>query len=510
MKLLFASKIMSLLSPDPKIGGLEISHDSVRYVSVRNLKSVTQASVKLAPKTIVNGEIKERRKLFEALVKLQKRVSPKGKTVHVNLILSSFLVFTQAFNTPDLEGEDLKEAIDLNLQGLSPQDIENNYYDWQEIGKATDGTNLELLGAFANNKIVDQYTSILFQAGFDVSSIEFPGAAIARLLKDRWSQDSKKANYLVVYTNSEGVLLLIIKNDALYFNHFNAWKDLLKNPEEKIEFEHIQQFFKQDLQKVLNFYHGKTKHRIEKAVILSPFFEYDISQLLEKEFRVEAVELSIPDLPVTPPWFPVLGACLRGLIPRSKDVYISLGKSNIQQGYYHSKSLSFIKMWRKISVTTLLFMILSFAGLDFLLLQTQLNQGLDELGGATLTYQEEYNNYQTRAEEFNSLIATIEKVEKEETPFSPVIENVRTHAAGLATINRIFFDKQNSVILINANSNSEITALEFKKSLEEDPYFTNINLPLSNIKSQPDGTVSLSLTLNIRAQLKEIPTPETR
>ena len=57
---------------------------------------------------------------------------------------------------------------------------------------------VDLLGAFINSKVVDTYREALKEAGFNIVTIEFPGLALARLIRERWGGLSSFEHYLLI------------------------------------------------------------------------------------------------------------------------------------------------------------------------------------------------------------------------------------------------------------------------------------------------------------------------
>ncbi|MDP2629645.1 MAG: hypothetical protein Q8P45_03025 [Candidatus Harrisonbacteria bacterium] len=488
-----------MLSPHPIIGGLEISHAAIRYVAIQGSRNVIQASVQLPPKVIQAGEIVDEERFGQALEGLHKEIAKKNHQIHVNVVISSSLVFSQPFSIPMLSEDQIHEAVALNLRTISPQEISKTYYDWQEIGRNSDG-GIELLGAFAESSIIDHYTDILRRHNFQPTSIEFPGVAITRLLQQRWPDAAKKKNYLVVYINNEGVLFLVTRETSLYFHKFSPWRAILSQNQKDISFEQVQDFLRQELQRVFTFYRSRMKQPLKFSVLISPLFSYELARLIESEFSSAAFKLTLPELPkLSSSWFPALGAALRSFIPRSEDDAISLSAAGVKNEYYRGKTLNFIRVWRKFAIAASLFLLLAFIGLDTLFLRAENMQAQEIRSLLAQNQQEEFDEYSRQAQSFNTLLAILQNARSSEKGFSPVFENIRSYTGETIELSRIFFDASNASMIIGGFGENEVEALEFKNRLEADSRYINVSLPLSNIKSEPDGRVSFRMNLHLRA-----------
>src|SRR6185436_1857531 len=116
---------------------------------------------------------------------------------------------------------------------------------------------IDLLGAFAARTALDEFTTCVKEANFNVIAVEFPGLALARLIRERWGGLEAQEDYLLIDINGEGLLLVFLKNGNVYFNHFTSWEQV-NGGKELSGFEQIKDFFSQEVQRVLNFYLGRS------------------------------------------------------------------------------------------------------------------------------------------------------------------------------------------------------------------------------------------------------------
>ena len=135
------TSLLRLLSPEPQIGGLEITDSVVRFRDIKKEK-VVNVSLRLPPGIIELGKIKENQRpnLVAALKDIHSQLTADGKKiVNVVLTLPSSNVYIQSFNISRVAEDNLTEAAELNLRMLSPIPIETSYYGWQKIGEGETG-----------------------------------------------------------------------------------------------------------------------------------------------------------------------------------------------------------------------------------------------------------------------------------------------------------------------------------------------------------------------------------
>ena len=178
------NKILNLINPQPPIGGLEISESDIRFIGFKR-GNVFRFGLKLEPGIIEDGKIKNRQGFLSALSKLRAEAAGKTtKKIYVVVNVSDSDIYTEIFNLPLTASVNMDEAANLNLQMISPIDVNASYYDWQFLGeKVIDGSDqFEFFGAFIPKHIVDEYESALTEAGFGVAAVEFPGLSLTRVL----------------------------------------------------------------------------------------------------------------------------------------------------------------------------------------------------------------------------------------------------------------------------------------------------------------------------------------
>ncbi|PIR86696.1 MAG: hypothetical protein COU11_04265 [Candidatus Harrisonbacteria bacterium CG10_big_fil_rev_8_21_14_0_10_49_15] len=492
--------IKNLLTSSLPIGGLEISDTTLKFLLIKNT-TVTQASLRLPPGIIKGGLITNEKLAVAALKNLHAQITPLQKPLPVVVTLPSQLVYAQAFSVPLVDAEHLEESINLNLQMLSPNELENSYYDYEQIKENKNLGNLDLLGAFIKSDIVDSYTSTLRAANFTAIAVEFPGLSLARLIAERWGGLAEDQQYLVISLNSQGVLLLILKNGNLYFNHFTAWGEIVASAAgsaQNITFEAIKGFLTEEIRRVLNFYIGRFGRSIEEAILVSPLFNYEIVKLSQEAFSLKIRNLSITELPnLKPNWFPALGSALRGLISRARDTAISLTKTKAQAEFYQERLLHFVSLWSNIAIGTFIFILIvytfidtSFAGeKERLARKTQVEFSTEDIAARSAL--------QENLAELGKLLDMTSNIANSEKIWSNLFARLSELAGDQITIERFIASQSNNQATLAARTGSETSAIAFKNRLAEEPLFTGVSLPLSNIKTELDGTIAFSLSLRL-------------
>lgn len=492
-------RVHKILATKPRLGGLEISHSSIKYLAIKGPHAIQQASVKLPPGVIEQGKIADAVRFAAALKNLHDQIASPAISVNTILVIPSSLVYVQAFSVPIMPPVEQEEAIDLNLQMISPGRVEESYYDWQEIKKNESAGHVDLLGAFTGSAAVDSFVAALNAANFNVISVEFPGLSLSRLIKERWQNGAETTPTILLYINSEGVLVSILKNANLYFSHFTPWNDIVSaSTEREITFADIEAFIEQEVRRVTTFYLSKTGHSISETILISPLFNYEITELVEKRLKMSIKNLTIKELPdLSPNWFPVLGAGLRGLIPRSKDTSLSLAHISAKGEYYQERTLSLIALCRNIVLGAFIFVFIAALTVDGVLYQSE--QARQKTSPILIAPSETelVQRLRTEAATFNQLVEIAHIAKGKEVTWSTLFDALKSVTGTNITISRIYADRSNLSLIITGTATNELAAINFKGRIEKIANIKTVSLPLSQI--QPSGTdaVSFSLTATL-------------
>ncbi len=484
------------LNPAPPIGGLEISDLVLRFAGLEGSR-LRQASVQLPPGILNGGKIADRPKLVTALKGLHLQIAPIKKTLHAVVLIPTNNVYTQAFAMPLVAEKNIPETARLNLQSISPVDIAASYYGYQIIGENKKG-QLEALGAFVNSQEVDELTSALKEANFNIIAVEFPALAVARLIKN-YRNGSLQADrpYLISYLGSDGPDLMVIKNGQLYFNYFTSWAALQQEVGgRQISPADVQDFLTRNIKQVMNFYTSRWGEPIQDLLLVDSPLAKDINQTVQSGFGLNVQSFQVTKYGrLSPLWYPAVGAMERGLLPRSEDKFISLTAIDVQQEYYRELTLGFIAAWRNIILGVVGFMFVALLIADSLLAR-QIVQGDQDLSGRGLVPLADIQQLQNDVQKFNQTVDYALAAQNATPAWSGFYAKMKTLSGSQVKLNRIFVDPSLSGLILGKSVNDS-AVIAFKNTLVSEPNFKDVTLPLSNIKVNEDGSVSFSLNFKL-------------
>jgi len=505
-------KVLNILNPRPAIGGLEIIDSALRFILVKETKLVS-ASLNLPAGIIEEGKIKNKENFKAALINLHSQITPRtNKKIYVIVNVPDGNIYSQVFNLPLVAIDNLEEAARLNLQMISPIEFASAYSDWQKVGEnSVDGGQLEIMAAFAPSQVIDGLVECLKEANFMVAAVEFSGLSISRL-----SSGLSNINgfSLLMRVDRIGLNFNLTRNQSLYFSHFFPWP---ATEGQQMSFPVFKEIILRETQKVINFFNNHWPGvQLNNFLLIASALEEKISQIITENFSLPVQKLILPSklsspdnlwvveskqlTELSPDWFNVLGSALRGLISRSDDIIISLASTGTEKEFQQQQIISVVKMWRNILISSLSFLLIVFALTESFLIKTvsSLNNQLSNLSNTSELGT--LNNLQKEAKNLNIQIDTALQAQSQTNDWSPFLMVMKELTASAIVIERITAQSPEAPIFFSGQAVDEKAILDLKTKMEQNPVFSEVNLPLSSLTSAGNG----SLTFNIIFKIKDL------
>jgi type IV pilus assembly protein PilM len=214
---LFTGKIIDF---EPRIFGVDLSDISVKVIQLEKqggiveLRSFADMAIPLG--CIDNGKIVDKAKVAAILKEVVKKAGPKKiNTRKVICSIPESKAFLRIINIPNMEEEEIKEAIKWEMEANIPLPLDKVYFDWQVIGNDKKNKNNILTVAVAK-EIVDDQMEVLKMAGLDVYGLEVESIASARsLIKE--NEKVKGDTTLIVDLGSNRTSFIMVVDGFTFF-----------------------------------------------------------------------------------------------------------------------------------------------------------------------------------------------------------------------------------------------------------------------------------------------------
>lgn len=490
---------LRLLNPVPAVGGLEISDTFLRFLVIEGGGRVVQASLRLPPGIISDGKVVSPPQLTAALIKLREQVGRKSLLAVVTIGANH--IYEQVFTLPYLASGKLQEAAMLNMQMISPLGTKNVYSDWQLLSETPAGGQVELLGAFIESAVADSYLAALKAAEFTTVALEFVPLSLLRVIKAFPASIQFPKTFIALFVAAEGLNFVVIRNTNLYFNHFVQWR------------ENIPDLLTSELNRVVNFVYSRWGELINSVVLISPAVISAITDTLKSlNFNVQnlataagakenpRVNVALPNrdtISVAPPWLLVLGAALRGLMPRADDTFISLTQWGTEIEYQQQRLFYLVVFWRNFLLVTLSIVFLAALAAHLFLGSISGNLGEQVAGSEALERRIDIETLQEKARAFNSVLNQALAAKRQNLKWSALFNQLWGLTGQSIVLKRLHFDPGELTVVLGGDGPSEIEVINFKNRLAKQENFENVILPLSQIV-RSENRVSFQMSLKAK------------
>ena len=487
------------ISPIEISGGLSVSDSAIRYIRFNEEGVIEEkASLRLPAGAISGGRIIKNEIVIGALNALRRKINiPASQKIEVIFSLESDSIYSQLFVLPQLQEPLLAEAAELNVQVISPIDIKTAYYSYQIVGDLSKTAlgGYDLLGAFIKSSLADDWINACKTAGFLPVAVEFQTLSIARAVTEL-AQIREDGMIMTVIVASEGISFIIIKNSNLYFDHFYPWK-FVQEGDKPISIEKLKQTILTETNKVANFAMTKFSGSLSSIRISAEGVSEEIITALKEQYpTIPVTGIAIQGKKAPTLWLAALGAAKRGLLLRSEDTMISLTSEQVIEEYRNNQIIAMINLWRKITAVVLCFFLVIFSLSNLFLRQVLLDTDQQLLRDLLPEEEREFNIFREKANEFNSLISLIKSARALENHIYPFVSTILLLGEDIR-ITRFAFRSIDVPIEIRGSAPSSAAAIQFQRRLSEDPNITELQLPLADLVTTPDGRTTFVMSFRI-------------
>lgn len=182
--------------------GLDLSDLSMKAVSLDRQGGrdsiISYGSVPLPVGSVVDGEIMNPEAVKRAVESLLGKAGPKHiRTKRVICSLPETKAFLRIITLPKMEPQEVAEAIKWEIEANIPLTLAQVYYDWQilDLNLSGEKGKMSVLVVAVARSMVDQFQSVLEEAGLEVLGLETESIAQARSLL---AEKNEKTTTLIV------------------------------------------------------------------------------------------------------------------------------------------------------------------------------------------------------------------------------------------------------------------------------------------------------------------------
>jgi type IV pilus assembly protein PilM len=208
--------------------GLDIGDSSIKVVELRTLgkgrgfQLVKLAWEPLSSEAIVDGQIMDSQLVTETIQRLAQRCRIKQGTP-VATALSGHHVIVKRISLPLMNEAELAESIHWEAEQYIPFDIEDVNLDYQILeGSSLSGDgNMDVLLAAAKKDKINDYTSVISQAGLNPTTVDIAAFAMQNAFEANYDFEPDQVIALVDIGSAVSSISVLHRGASVYWRDIN-------------------------------------------------------------------------------------------------------------------------------------------------------------------------------------------------------------------------------------------------------------------------------------------------
>ena len=498
----FLYKLVELLTPKALIGGLEVSDVAIRFLELGSgNKIVRQESIPLEAGVMRNGRVKDPARFLAALLEMKAKIEPRPRhEVQVILSITSSNVYSQTIFLPEAAQDSLAEAAELNIQMSSPVRLDSAYHDWHIIRRKERGqtAKIELLTAVIGRDVINELVDAFRKSGFVVIAIDFAALSMVRILRALKTNLGQSEPYAVLAISPDGLDFFVTRAGELYFDYFHSW-DSLKGMSDTISVKFFHELIENEIVRLINFYSSRYEVSIKNLVVVAPGLFEEIKVIMQarlSDLKVQSLEVEgFEHVPTH--WAVAIGAALRARTPRYEDVELSLSSLSTKGEYSIIQLAAFVKLWRNVVWTTMIFLVGLFTAVLFFLVRYQADVGVELRSQLDSTVDvTKLQNLQKTAQEANTLIEYTDQVSNVFVSWTPFLRRMQALVPADISLERFGISRLGAASVAGTSISRE-AALAYRDILTSENGLTDVVLPFAMLLGSPGADIHFVISFKV-------------
>lgn len=472
-----------------KIAGLAISQESIGLLLVKPNKGGGSRVEYIKERPLEEGVIQNgmvhNPDLFKKALKevVPRRIVSRWREPRkVILSLPEELVHYETLLVSNtLNAEQLENSIVSHLEKNSPFPLEDIIYDWEEYPYSE--KQKLILAAFLEKEKTSAYLETIQDTGLYAVALEGEFLSIRRFLGTK-----EGITRALVLVRPSKITSVILVDNMPSFSRSVPWRgnaqDIKKEVIKILEY-YISEHPKGPAVKELIFVASENQRSATKTA----------QEELGRSLKIEVGWLQAPGAETTNP--ALLGSSLRGLVPRSKDKFISLMSPGTEELFHETQVLLFSRIVNDFLVIVSVILVIIFSLASFYILPNFSRQKSAQIEiKRAQPATKEIEELEEKVTEFNALVEPLAAIEQNTPDWILPLTDVTIRIRPGIHVNSVSMGKASNTVQIGGTADDIGFLLDFKSALSfSGIYSADLTIPFSSFEKEKDVPFSYGLIL---------------
>jgi type IV pilus assembly protein PilM len=227
---------MGLFGKKKNLVGLDVGSSSVKAVELKPGKGdtfqlTTVGLEYLPPEAIVDGQIMDSTSVIDAIQRVFSEY--KIKTTEVATSISGSSVIVKKIQLPAMSEQELAESIHWEAEQYIPFDIQEVNLDYQVLDAAAAGGNMDILLVAAKKDKINDYTSVITQAGRNPVVMDIDAFALQNAYETNYGVEPGRVVAMVNIGASQANINIVRGENSIFTRDIttiggNLYTDIIK------------------------------------------------------------------------------------------------------------------------------------------------------------------------------------------------------------------------------------------------------------------------------------------
>ena len=304
--------------------------------------------------------------------------------------------------------------------------------------------------------------------------------------------------YAVLAISPDGLDFFVTRAGELYFDYFHSW-DSLKGMSDTISVKFFHELIENEIVRLINFYSSRYEVSIKNLVVVAPGLFEEIKVIMQarlSDLKVQSLEVEgFEHVPTH--WAVAIGAALRARTPRYEDVELSLSSLSTKGEYSIIQLAAFVKLWRNVVWTTMIFLVGLFTAVLFFLVRYQADVGVELRSQLDSTVDvTKLQNLQKPAQEANTLIEYTDQVSNVFVSWTPFLRRMQALVPADISLERFGISRLGAASVAGTSISRE-AALAYRDILTSENGLTDVVLPFAMLLGSPGADIHFVISFKV-------------